>query len=63
VSETVSQRTERDDFQATTDPAVMESADRGEVNLLTYEQLYNLWERQQWATQDIDFTQDRMDWL
>jgi ribonucleoside-diphosphate reductase beta chain len=62
VSETVSQRTERDDFQATSDPAVLESADRGEVNLLTYEQLYNLWERQQWATQDIDFTQDRIDW-
>jgi ribonucleoside-diphosphate reductase beta chain len=62
VSETVSQRTERDDFQATSDPAVLESADRGEVNLLTYEQLYNLWERQQWATQDIDFTRDRIDW-
>jgi ribonucleoside-diphosphate reductase beta chain len=62
VSETVSQRTERDDFQATSDPAVLESADRGEVNLLSYEQLYNLWERQQWATQDIDFTQDRIDW-
>jgi ribonucleoside-diphosphate reductase beta chain len=62
VSETVSERTERDDFQATSDPALLESADRGEVNLLTYEQLYNLWERQQWATQDIDFTQDRIDW-
>jgi ribonucleoside-diphosphate reductase beta chain len=62
VSETVSQRTEREDFQATSDPAVLDSADRGEVNLLTYEQLYNLWERQQWATQDIDFTQDRIDW-
>jgi ribonucleoside-diphosphate reductase beta chain len=62
VSETVSQRTERQDFQATSDPAVLESADRGEVNLLTYEQLYNLWERQQWATQDLDFTQDRIDW-
>ena len=62
VSETVSQRTERDDFQATSDPAVLESADRGEVHLLDYEQLYNLWERQQWATQDIDFTQDRIDW-
>jgi ribonucleoside-diphosphate reductase beta chain len=62
VSETVSQRTHREDFQATSDPAVMDSADRGEVNLLSYEQLYNLWERQQWATQDIDFTQDRIDW-
>jgi ribonucleoside-diphosphate reductase beta chain len=62
VSETVSQRTERDDFQATSDPALLESADRGEVNLLSYEQLYNLWERQQWATQDLDFTLDRIDW-
>ena len=42
--------------------ALLESADRGEVNLLSYEQLYLLWERQQWATQDIDFTQDRIDW-
>jgi ribonucleoside-diphosphate reductase beta chain len=62
VSESVIRRTEREDFQATSDPAVMESADRGEVNLLSYSQLYNLWERQQWATQDLDFTQDRIDW-
>ena len=62
MSETAAQRTERADFQATTDPGLMESADRGVVNLLDYEQLYNLWERQQWATQDIDFTQDRIDW-
>src|SRR5215216_5571631 len=62
MSESATDRILRDDFQATSDPAVMESADRGEVNLLSYEQLYNLWERQQWATQDIDFTQDRMDW-
>jgi ribonucleoside-diphosphate reductase beta chain len=62
MSESVTERTERSDFQATSDPAVMESADRGEVNLLSYEQLYLLWERQQWATQDIDFTQDRIDW-
>src|SRR5687767_15178904 len=51
MSETAAQRTERADFQATTDPGLMESADRGEVNLLSYEQLYDLWERQQWATQ------------
>jgi ribonucleoside-diphosphate reductase beta chain len=62
VSESVTQRTEREDFQATSDPGLMESADRGEVNLLSYEKLYNLWERQQWATQDIDFAQDRIDW-
>jgi ribonucleoside-diphosphate reductase beta chain len=62
VSESVVRRTEREDFQATSDPAVLESADRGEVHLLSYAQLYNLWERQQWATQDLDFTQDRIDW-
>jgi ribonucleoside-diphosphate reductase beta chain len=55
-------RTERLDFRATSDPALQESADRGETNLLTYRELYQLWERQQWATQDIDFTQDRIDW-
>ena len=62
MSDAVTQRTDREDFQATRDPAVMESADTGQVNLLTYAQLYRLWERQQWATQDIDFTQDRIDW-
>ena len=53
---------ERVDFQATSDPALHESADRGETKLLGYDELYELWERQQWATQDIDFTQDRIDW-
>jgi ribonucleoside-diphosphate reductase beta chain len=62
VPESVTERTEREDFQATSDPALLESADRGEVHLLSYEQLYNLWERQHWATQDIDFAQDRIDW-
>jgi ribonucleoside-diphosphate reductase beta chain len=62
VSDAATQRTDRDDFQATRDPAVMDSADVGEVNLLSYAELYRLWERQQWATQDIDFTQDRIDW-
>jgi ribonucleoside-diphosphate reductase beta chain len=55
-------RTERADFQATSDPALNEASDRGEVNLLGYDELYRLWERQQWRTQDIDFTQDRIDW-
>jgi ribonucleoside-diphosphate reductase beta chain len=55
-------RTDRADFQATSDPAVIEGADRGEVNLLSYQQLYLLWERQQWRTQDIDFSRDREDW-
>ena len=55
-------RTDRPDYQARSDPAVMESADRGQSQLLSYGELYNLWERQQWAVQDIDFTQDRIDW-
>jgi ribonucleoside-diphosphate reductase beta chain len=55
-------RTSRVDFRATSDPALDEAADRGEAHLLTYGQLYELWERQQWATQDLDFTQDRIDW-
>jgi ribonucleoside-diphosphate reductase beta chain len=55
-------RTEREDFQATRDPGLMESADRGQVNLLSYDQLYLLWERQQWQTQAIDFSRDREDW-
>jgi len=62
MSDAVTDRTDRADFQATSDPAVLESADRGEVHLLSYGKLYRLWERQQWRTQDIDFTQDRIDW-
>src|ERR1044072_3854957 len=54
--------TERLDFQATSDPALLSASDRGESHLLTYPQLYSLWERQQWATQELDFTQDRVDW-
>ncbi len=52
----------REDFQATHDPAVQEAADRGQVKLLDYGELYALWERQQWATQDLDFSRDRADW-
>jgi ribonucleoside-diphosphate reductase beta chain len=49
-------------FRETSDPALEESADRGETQLLSYRDLYLLWERQQWRTQDIDFTQDREHW-
>jgi ribonucleoside-diphosphate reductase beta chain len=52
----------REDFKATSDPALQESADRGKAKLLDYGQLYRLWEKQQWATQDLDFSQDRVDW-
>ena len=53
----------RADLTASSDPALQAAADRGEANLLSYTQLYQLWERQQWATQDIDFTQDKIDWV
>jgi ribonucleoside-diphosphate reductase beta chain len=60
--EHATKRTERVDFRATSDPALQEAADRGEAHLLTYRELYQLWERQQWAVQDLDFSQDRIDW-
>jgi ribonucleoside-diphosphate reductase beta chain len=62
LADTIGERTGRSDFQATGDPALMEAADRGESNLLSYAQLYRLWERQQWSVQDLDFSQDRTDW-
>jgi ribonucleoside-diphosphate reductase beta chain len=55
-------RTTREDYQATSDPALQEAADRGQAQLLSYRELYMLWERQQWRTQDLDFSQDRRDW-
>jgi ribonucleoside-diphosphate reductase beta chain len=54
-------RASREDFRATSDPALQEGGKR-DVKLLDYTQLYNLWERQQWATQDLDFSRDRIDW-
>jgi ribonucleoside-diphosphate reductase beta chain len=62
MTDSATTRTEREDFQATSDPALLESADRGDANLLSYRKLYELWERQQWAVQDLDFSQDRIDW-
>jgi ribonucleoside-diphosphate reductase beta chain len=60
--ETLTSIAEREDFLATSDPALEASTDRGKANLLSYVELYELWERQQWATQDLDFSQDRIDW-
>jgi ribonucleoside-diphosphate reductase beta chain len=62
MSEPRMARTERDDFQATGDPALKQSADHGRSELLDYAELYRLWERQHWRVQDIDFSQDRIDW-
>ncbi|HEY1853371.1 MAG TPA: ribonucleotide-diphosphate reductase subunit beta [Solirubrobacterales bacterium] len=59
----VQARTERADYQATADPALNEAADRtADIKLLGYGELYDLWERQQWQTQELDFSQDRVDW-
>jgi ribonucleoside-diphosphate reductase beta chain len=56
-------RTQRADYQATADPALNEAADRtADIKLLDYGELYDLWERQQWQTQELDFSQDRIDW-
>src|SRR5260221_423577 len=52
----------RDDLTESSDPALQESADRGEANLLSYNELYRLWERQQWSVYELDFSQDRIDW-
>ena len=62
MSETANARMERDDFQATSDPAVQSASDTGQANLLSYEELYRLWERQHWSVHAIDFAQDRQDW-
>jgi ribonucleoside-diphosphate reductase beta chain len=60
---TLSSRIELADFfNEAADPALLESADRGLTELLDYRQLYELWERQQWLTQELDFSQDREDW-
>src|SRR5256885_7733891 len=32
------------------------------VKLMTPQDLYELWERQQWQSHTIDFTQDKCDW-
>ena len=33
------------------------------IQLLTPQKLYELWERQQWLSQELDFTQDKEDWV
>jgi ribonucleoside-diphosphate reductase beta chain len=52
----------REDLTATSDPALQPAADRGEAHLLSYNELYRLWERQQWSVYALDFSQDRIDW-
>src|SRR3982751_185529 len=62
MSETLEHLEKREDLAATSDPALQAAADRGEANLLSYNELYRLWERQQWSVYELDFSQDRVDW-
>jgi len=44
------------------DPGAAKSDEQAsKLKLQTPQQLYELWERQQWLSQDIDFTQDKQD--
>ena len=61
ATQTGPSRAQWEDFRATSDPA-LQKGDRSDVKLLDYTQLYNLWEKQQWKTQDLDFSQDKVDW-
>jgi ribonucleoside-diphosphate reductase beta chain len=62
MSESLDHLEKREDLQATSDPALQSAADRGEAHLLSYNELYRLWERQQWSVYELDFSQDRVDW-
>jgi ribonucleoside-diphosphate reductase beta chain len=45
------------------DPGTMQSEEQaGSLKLMTPQQLYELWERQHWQSQEIDFTKDKEDW-
>jgi ribonucleoside-diphosphate reductase beta chain len=45
------------------DPGTLRTEQQArELKLLDPQQLYELWERQQWASQDIDFSADREHW-
>lgn len=45
------------------DPGTIDAPDAMQnFKLMDPLQLYRLWEKQQWASQDIDFTQDKLDW-
>jgi ribonucleoside-diphosphate reductase beta chain len=45
------------------DPGTVEKEeDAGKLKLMDPQKLYELWERQQWASQEIDFSKDKEDW-
>jgi ribonucleoside-diphosphate reductase beta chain len=41
---------------------VLDEINHGLARLPTYLELYQRWERQQWSTQDIDFSEDQVQW-
>lgn len=49
-------------LQQTPIDSVLNIIDEGLVHLPTYRELYYRWERQQWLSQEIDFTFDRQQW-
>src|SRR5450755_4774918 len=49
-------------LQQTPIDTVLSSIDEGLVHLPSYRELYYRWERQQWRSQEIDFTPDRLQW-
>ncbi len=49
-------------LQQTPIDAVLNIIDEGLVHLPSYRELYYRWERQQWRSQEIDFTADRRQW-
>jgi ribonucleoside-diphosphate reductase beta chain len=45
------------------DPGALETEEQArKLKLMDPQRLYELWENQHWRSQDIDFTQDRLDW-
>jgi ribonucleoside-diphosphate reductase beta chain len=52
-----------DELAVQGDPGTLQSEDQAaKLQLMAPPQLYQLWERQQWRSQDIDFTRDKTDW-
>ncbi len=49
-------------LQQTPIDRVLNIIDEGLVHLPTYRELYYRWERQQWSSQEIDFSSDRKQW-
>jgi len=45
------------------DPGALQDEDKaGQLKLMTPQKLYELWEKQHWLSQEIDFSKDKEDW-